>query len=111
MVHLTVEQNRIGRILQAGSLLLNDSSTARDVGRQIEAQMTLLNKHWEDLRVQAMDRQTRSVIVACICSSAFTYLAVQYWCENVMQKIWNLALLLCLKRYTYTRRFNCCPSR
>lgn len=59
MVRLTVEQNRIGRILQAGSLLLTSSMTADDVARQIEAQMSLLNRHWEELRIQAMDRQTR----------------------------------------------------
>jgi len=59
MVRLTVEQNRIGQILQAGSLLLSDGSTAEAAGRQIEAQMTLLNEQWEKLRVQAMDRQAR----------------------------------------------------
>jgi len=67
MVRLTVEQNRIGQILQAGSLLLNASSTGDDVARQIEAQMTLLNRHWEELRVQAMDRQTRYVTIT-VCS-------------------------------------------
>jgi len=55
MVRLTVEQNRIGQILEAGSLLL----TAGDVSGQIEAQMCLLKKHWEQLRIHAMDRQTR----------------------------------------------------
>jgi len=59
MVRLTVEQNRIGQILQAGSLLLTDSTTSEDAARQIEAQMSLLNTHWEDLRIHAMDRQTR----------------------------------------------------
>lgn len=66
-MRLTVEQNRIGQILQAGSLLLNASSTGDDVARQIEAQMTLLNRHWEELRVQAMDRQTRYVTIT-VCS-------------------------------------------
>jgi len=60
-VRLTVEQNRIGEILQAGALLLSDGSTAEAAGRQIEAQMSLLNDHWEKLRVQAMDRQARYV--------------------------------------------------
>jgi len=59
MVRLTVEQNRIGQILQAGSLLLSDSSTADSTARQIKAQMSLLNEHWEKLRVHAMDRQAR----------------------------------------------------
>jgi len=72
MVRLTVEQNRIGQILQAGSLLLNDSSTADDVARQTEAQMSLLNRHWEDLRIQALDRQTRCVTDEdnCTCIAA-----------------------------------------
>lgn len=59
MVRLTVEQNRIGQILQAGSFLLSDLSTADNVAWHIEAQMSLLNKHWEELRNCAMDRQTR----------------------------------------------------
>jgi len=59
MVHLTVQQNRICQILQAGSLLLSDSSTADVAARQIEVQMSLLNEYWEKLRVQAMDRQAR----------------------------------------------------
>jgi len=65
MVRLTVEQNRIGQILQAGSLLLSDSSTTDTTGRQIEAQMSLLNEHWEQLRVQAMDRQARCAAAQC----------------------------------------------
>jgi len=69
MVRLTVEQTRIGQILQVGSRLLNASSTADEIARQIEAQMSLLNKHWEDLRVDAMERQTRSVAsVECMCA-------------------------------------------
>lgn len=59
MVRLTVEQNRIGQILQAGSRLLTDGTLSEDTARQIEAQMSLLNTHWEDLRIHAMDRQTR----------------------------------------------------
>ena len=65
MVRLMVEQNRIGQILQAGSQLLADSTMTEDSARQIEAQMSLLNTHWENLRVHAMDRQTRYHAVQC----------------------------------------------
>ena len=65
MVRLMVEQNRIGQILQAGSQLLADSTMTEDSARQIEAQMSLLNAHWETLRVHAMDRQTRYHAVQC----------------------------------------------
>jgi len=65
MVRLMVEQNRIGQILQAGSQLLADSTMTEDSARQIEAQMSLLNAHWENLRVHAMDRQTRYHTMQC----------------------------------------------
>jgi hypothetical protein len=59
MVQLTVQQGRIGHVLHVGSQLLADPSTSDDVAQQIEAQMALLNNHWEELRIKAMDRQTR----------------------------------------------------
>ena len=59
MVHLTIQQSRIGQILQVGGQLLADSGMADDEARQVEAQMSLLNSHWEELRIRAMDRQTR----------------------------------------------------
>jgi len=67
MVRLTVQQSRIGQILQEGSQLLADSNTTDSEARQIEAQMSLLNSHWEDLRVQAMNRQTRFDLLPCWC--------------------------------------------
>lgn len=63
MVQLTIQQSRIGQILQIGSQLLSDSSLLEDEVREVEAQMALLNSQWEDLRVRAMDRQTRLAII------------------------------------------------
>ena len=62
MVRLTIQQGRIGQILHVGTELLADESTSDDEAKQIEAQMALLNTHWEDLRIRAMDRQSRLVV-------------------------------------------------
>ena len=59
MVELTVQQGHIGQVLHAGNQLLVDGQTTEDDARQIEAQMAVLNTQWEELRVQAMARQTR----------------------------------------------------
>ena len=95
MVRLTVEQNRIGQIVQAGSLLLTDSTTSEDAARQIEAQMSLLNTHWEDLRIHAMDRQTRYALQFCALYS-LDYLDVQSYNEMIFV---NLSVVRCSRYF------------
>jgi len=103
MVRLTVEQNRIGQILQAGSLLLNDSSTADSVGRQIEAQMSLLNKHWEQLRIQAMDRQTR------YCVQLLREITQDGPETMPLCKVYSALILHCPKNGDHIKQYNTFP--
>lgn len=59
MESLTHHQDHIGKLLQHGHTLIQDSCQSEEERHQIEAQMALLNAQWEELRVAAMDRQTK----------------------------------------------------
>ena len=59
MVQLTQHQNDIGQMLQRGNQLVSRHQLSDTEERQIEAQMRLLNQQWEELRIDAMARQTR----------------------------------------------------
>lgn len=59
MESLTCRQDHVGRLLQRGHSAMQADSVSEEDRRQIEAQMLLLNAQWEELRIAAMDRQTR----------------------------------------------------
>ena len=60
-MELTKHQTRVGGVLQEGSLLVVDSKLSEEEENEVRLQMSLLNTRWEELRVKAMDRQSRSV--------------------------------------------------
>ncbi|GFN77850.1 dystrophin [Plakobranchus ocellatus] len=59
MVELTRHQDSIGGVLKEGNDLLSDGKVTADEEKEIRTQMSLLNNRWEELRVKALDRQSR----------------------------------------------------
>ena len=60
MVRLTHKQADVGRVLHDGSRLVQQSpSPADDQRPTVDDQLTLLSSRWEELRLNAMDRQAR----------------------------------------------------
>lgn len=59
MMQLTQHQGRVGNVLQEGNQLMQQSRLSEVEEEEIRVQMGLLNNRWEDLRVKAMDRQTK----------------------------------------------------
>ena len=59
MVQITHRQATIGSVLQEGNHFLRDGCLTPEEERQIDAQIALLNSSWEELRLKAMDRQTK----------------------------------------------------
>lgn len=58
-MELTQYQSRVGDLLTRGSALLQVSDLTADQEAKIRQQVELLNQQWEELRVGAMERQTR----------------------------------------------------
>ena len=59
MMQLTQHQGRVGSVLQEGSHLITEGKVTQEEEGDIQGQMGLLNNRWEDLRVKAMDRQSK----------------------------------------------------
>jgi len=60
MVRLTHKQADVGSVLHDGSCLVQQTSSLSDVQRRtVDDQLTLLSSRWEELRLNAMDRQAR----------------------------------------------------
>lgn len=60
---LTSHQSSVGGVLEFGSQLINEGIVSGKEEREIREQMTLLSDRWENLRVGAMERQTKLVIL------------------------------------------------
>ncbi|KAK6187729.1 hypothetical protein SNE40_005688 [Patella caerulea] len=58
MLDLTDHQDSIGNVLREGGDLINNGKMTAEEENEIHEQMNLLNKRWEDLRLQALKRQT-----------------------------------------------------
>ena len=58
-MELTKHQSRVGTVLQEGSHLLTECKLGDEEEKDMQTQMTLLNNKWEELRVKAMERQTK----------------------------------------------------
>ncbi|XP_065057528.1 dystrophin-like isoform X3 [Rhopilema esculentum] len=59
MMVLTSHQSSVGGVLEFGSQLINEGIVSGNDEREIREQMTLLSDRWENLRVGAMERQTK----------------------------------------------------
>lgn len=59
MLELTKHQNNVGLVLQEGSRLINSNSISADEDSELRKQMKLLNDMWENLRIQAVERQAK----------------------------------------------------
>ncbi|XP_064628408.1 dystrophin-like isoform X4 [Lineus longissimus] len=59
MMELTKHQQVVAGVLQEGHTLILDLKVTEDEESDIKVQVALLNSRWEDLRVKAMERQTK----------------------------------------------------
>jgi hypothetical protein len=59
MLELTKHQNNVGNVLQDGSKLIGSSHLNMNEDAEVRKQMKLLNDMWENLRLQAVDKQSR----------------------------------------------------
>ncbi|XP_071801510.1 dystrophin-like isoform X3 [Asterias amurensis] len=59
MMELTSHQNSVGNALQEGNYLILENKVSEDEENEIREQMSLLNSRWENLRIAAMERQTK----------------------------------------------------
>ena len=57
MLDLTKHQNNVGLVLQEGSRLINSGTISAEDDIEVRKQMKLLNDMWENLRLQAVERQ------------------------------------------------------
>ena len=58
MLELTEHQGQVGNVLQEGNQMIVDGQLSADEEAETQGQMALLNNRWEELRVQAMDKQS-----------------------------------------------------
>ena len=56
---LTQYQTNVGTLLTKGNTLLQAGDLTSQQEQEVRGQVDLLNQEWEDLRVGAMERQTR----------------------------------------------------
>ena len=61
MMQLTQHQGQVGNVLQEGNQLILEGKQSPEVETEVHVQIGLLNNRWEELRVKAMDRQSRLV--------------------------------------------------
>lgn len=59
MLDLTKHQNNVGLVLQEGSRLINSGTISQEDDLEVRKQMKLLNDMWENLRLQAVERQAK----------------------------------------------------
>ena len=59
MMDLTQYQTNVGTLLTKGNTLLQAGDLTSQQEQEVKGQVDLLNQEWEDLRVGAMERQTR----------------------------------------------------
>ena len=59
MLELTKHQDSIGSVLREGNDLISEGKVKQDEENEIRVQMGLLNNRWEELRLKALDRQSK----------------------------------------------------
>ena len=73
MVQLTRQQGQVGRVLQEGNLLISERGVTSEEEQEVRLQMTLLNERWEQVRVNAMNKQSRSGLIPLLKNTAHSY--------------------------------------
>lgn len=58
-MELTQYQSDVGNLLTRGNMLLQAGDITAEQETKVREQVELLNQQWEELRVGAMERQTR----------------------------------------------------
>ena len=58
-MQLTQHQGQVGNVLQEGNQLILEGKQSAEAERELHVQIGLLNNRWEELRVEAMDRQSK----------------------------------------------------
>ncbi|XP_063241315.1 dystrophin, isoforms A/C/F/G/H-like [Bacillus rossius redtenbacheri] len=59
LLELSGHQEGVGAVLEEGARMLAEGGLTRDEEDEVRVQMRLLNSRWENLRVKAMERQTK----------------------------------------------------
>jgi hypothetical protein len=59
LLELAGHQDGVGAVLEEGARMLSEGGLSRDEEDEVRVQMRLLNSRWEDLRIKAMERQSR----------------------------------------------------
>ncbi|XP_071563419.1 dystrophin, isoforms A/C/F/G/H isoform X2 [Temnothorax nylanderi] len=59
LMELSGHQDGVGTVLEEGARLLAEGGLQKDEEHEVRVQMSLLNSRWEELRMRAMERQTR----------------------------------------------------
>jgi hypothetical protein len=59
LLELAGHQEGVGAVLEEGARMLSEGGLSRDEEDEVRVQMRLLNSRWEDLRIKAMERQSR----------------------------------------------------
>ena len=59
MLELTKHQDSIGNVLREGNDLIAEGKVKADEENEIRVQMGLLNNRWEELRLKALERQSK----------------------------------------------------
>ncbi len=93
MLELTKHQNSVGHVLQDGSRLINSSNLTQAEDAEVRKQMKLLNDMWENLRLQAVEKQSK--LHECLMKLQNEQLnQMDDWLKNTerrIEKIFNLA--------------------
>ena len=64
MMQLTQHQGRVGSVLQEGNHMIGEGKAGEGDEGDVRRQMELVNNRWENLRIKAMDRQSKWVVKA-----------------------------------------------
>ncbi|KAL0109182.1 hypothetical protein PUN28_014342 [Cardiocondyla obscurior] len=59
LMELSGHQDGVGTVLEEGARLLAEGGLHKDEEHEVRVQMSLLNSRWEELRMRAMERQTK----------------------------------------------------
>lgn len=58
-MELSGHQEGVGAVLEEGARMLSEGGLSQEEEDEVRVQMKLLNSRWEELRVNAMEKQTR----------------------------------------------------
>jgi len=59
MLDLTRHQDSVGAVLRDGNDLIVEGKVRAEEEQEIRVQMGLLNNRWEELRLKALERQSK----------------------------------------------------